>query len=70
MTSYELLPKFKTMLKDCPKVHTLIVMEDQLNTIDATGMGLLIRKSFDCITFCLKYIPVIFNCVAAQINAK
>jgi len=37
VTSYELLPKFKTMLKDCPKVHTLIVMEDQLNTIDATG---------------------------------
>jgi len=37
ITSYELLPKFKTMLEQCPKVTTLIVLEDQLHNTDVTG---------------------------------
>jgi len=37
VTSYDLLPKFKAMLPQCPNVHTLIVMEDQLNPIDMSG---------------------------------
>jgi len=37
ITSYELLPKFKTMLAQCPKVKTLIVMEDQLYPTETSG---------------------------------
>ena len=37
VTSYDLFPKFKAMLHQCPKVKTLIVMEDQLHPIDMTG---------------------------------
>jgi len=37
ITSYELLPKFHTMLRKCPKVKTLIVMEDQIHQVDMTG---------------------------------
>lgn len=37
ITSYELMPKFKKILAMTPKVKTLIYMEDQLKTLDATG---------------------------------
>ena len=37
VTSHELLPKFKKMLAHCPKVTTLVVMEDQLYPTDTTG---------------------------------
>eukprot|EP00088_Acartia_fossae_P064569 TRINITY_DN79496_c0_g1_i1.p1 TRINITY_DN79496_c0_g1~~TRINITY_DN79496_c0_g1_i1.p1 ORF type:complete len:709 (-),score=80.37 TRINITY_DN79496_c0_g1_i1:67-2193(-) len=37
ITSYELLPKFHSMLNLCPRVKTLIVMEDQLYNVDTTG---------------------------------
>ena len=37
ITSYELLPKFHTMLRKCSKVKTLIVMEDQIHQVDMTG---------------------------------
>jgi long-chain acyl-CoA synthetase len=37
ITSYDLLPKFHTMLAKCPRVKTLIVMEDQIHQVDMTG---------------------------------
>ena len=41
ITSYELLPKFHSMLNLCPRVRTLIVMEDQLYNVDTTGISTL-----------------------------
>ncbi|XP_067626598.1 fatty acid CoA ligase Acsl3 isoform X1 [Eurosta solidaginis] len=37
ITSHELLPKFKQLLDKCPKVTTVIFMEDQLHKTDTTG---------------------------------
>ncbi|KAL5289305.1 ACSL4 family protein [Megaselia abdita] len=37
ITSHELLPKFKNLLSQIPKVNTIIVMEDQLKPTDTTG---------------------------------
>lgn len=37
ITSHELLPKFRTLLKVTPKVRTIIFMEDQLEQTDITG---------------------------------
>lgn len=37
ITSHELLPKFKQLLDKCPKVNTVIYMEDQLHKTDTTG---------------------------------
>lgn len=37
VTSHELLPKFKTMLHQCPKIKTIVVMEDQIFTTDMSG---------------------------------
>lgn len=37
ITSHELLPKFKTLLDQIPKVHTIIYMEDQLHKTETTG---------------------------------
>jgi len=37
VTSHELLPKFKKMLDKCPKVKTVIFMEDQLRPTETTG---------------------------------
>eukprot|EP00088_Acartia_fossae_P000522 TRINITY_DN10218_c0_g1_i10.p1 TRINITY_DN10218_c0_g1~~TRINITY_DN10218_c0_g1_i10.p1 ORF type:complete len:712 (-),score=107.37 TRINITY_DN10218_c0_g1_i10:1218-3353(-) len=37
VTSHDLFPKFKAMLHQCPKVKTLIVMEDQLHPTDMSG---------------------------------
>ena len=37
VTSHELLPKFKKMLEHCPKIKTIIVMEDQIFPLDTTG---------------------------------
>merc|ERR1719341_1359353 len=37
VTSHELLPKFKTMLAKCPKIKTIVVMEDQIFPTDMTG---------------------------------
>lgn len=34
ITSFDLMPKFKKILSNCPKVKTLIYMEDQLKTLD------------------------------------
>lgn len=37
ITSHDLLPKFKTLLDKCPKVNTIIYMEDQLHKTETTG---------------------------------
>ncbi|CAD7011863.1 unnamed protein product [Ceratitis capitata] len=37
ITSHELLPKFKQLLDKCPKVDTVIYMEDQLHKTDTNG---------------------------------
>merc|ERR1719167_1338638 len=37
VTSHELLPKFKSMLAQCPKIKTIVVMEDQIFPMDASG---------------------------------
>jgi len=37
VTSHELLPKFKKMLAHCPKIKTIIVMEDQIFPLDTNG---------------------------------
>ena len=37
VTSHELLPKFKTLLTQCPKIKTIIVMEDQILPTDTSG---------------------------------
>jgi len=37
VTSHELMPKFRTMLEKCPKVKTLVYMEDQLLPTDTIG---------------------------------
>ena len=37
VTSHELLPKFRKMLEHCPKIKTIIVMEDQIFPLDTTG---------------------------------
>ena len=37
VTSHELLPKFKKMLEHCPKIKTIIVMEDQIFPLDTSG---------------------------------
>ncbi|CAH0557572.1 unnamed protein product [Brassicogethes aeneus] len=37
VTSYDLMPKFKNILKLTPKVNTLIYMEDQLKDLDPSG---------------------------------
>jgi len=37
VTSHELLPKFKTMLAQCPKIKTIVVMEDQIFPTDISG---------------------------------
>jgi long-chain acyl-CoA synthetase len=52
VTSYELLNKFKTMLKECPKVTTLVVLEDQLHPIDNTGfkVGVTINTFKDVVS--------------------
>lgn len=38
ITSHDLLPKFKTILKSTPKVKIIIYMEDQLSTTDTSGL--------------------------------
>ena len=38
ITSHDLLPKFKTILKSTPKVKTIIYMEDQLAVTDTSGL--------------------------------
>jgi len=37
VTSHDLLPKFQKMLVHCPKITTIVVMEDQLFPTDVTG---------------------------------
>lgn len=37
ITSHDLLPKFKTLLKILPKVKTIVYMEDQLKPTDTKG---------------------------------
>jgi len=39
ITSHELMPKLKNILKDIPNVHTIIFFEDQLNPTDTTNFG-------------------------------
>lgn len=39
ITTHELLPKFKTILKSVPKVKTIIYMEDQLSETNTDGLG-------------------------------
>ena len=39
ITSHELLPKVRNILKDIPSVHTVIFFEDQLHKTDTTGFG-------------------------------
>lgn len=38
ITSHDLLPKFKTILKSTPNVKTIIYMEDQLSETDTSGL--------------------------------
>lgn len=38
ITTHDLLPKFKTILKSTPKVKTIIYMEDQLSETDTSGL--------------------------------
>ncbi|XP_023327811.1 long-chain-fatty-acid--CoA ligase 4 [Eurytemora carolleeae] len=37
ITSHEMLPKFKNMLPQCPKIHTIVYLEDQLFPTDTSG---------------------------------
>eukprot|EP00088_Acartia_fossae_P061730 TRINITY_DN7423_c2_g1_i1.p1 TRINITY_DN7423_c2_g1~~TRINITY_DN7423_c2_g1_i1.p1 ORF type:complete len:710 (-),score=189.52 TRINITY_DN7423_c2_g1_i1:200-2329(-) len=37
VTSHELMPKFRTILQQCPKITTVVYMEDQLFPTDTTG---------------------------------
>jgi len=37
ITSHDLLPKFKSILKECPKVKHLVYMEDPLKKTDTSG---------------------------------
>lgn len=39
ITSHELMPKIRNILKDIPNVHTVIYFEDQLHPTDTTGFG-------------------------------
>lgn len=39
ITSHELLPKLKNLLKVIPKVKTIVYFEDQLHKTDTTGFG-------------------------------
>jgi len=39
ITSHELLPKFRNILKTAPKIKTIIYFEDQLHKTDTTGFG-------------------------------
>lgn len=39
ITSHELMPKLKSVLKTIPKVETIIYFEDQLHKTDTTGFG-------------------------------
>ena len=38
ITTHDLLPKFKNILKSTPKVKTIIYMEDQLSVTDTSGV--------------------------------
>ena len=37
VTSHDLLPKFQTFLAHCPKINTIVVMEDQLFPTETSG---------------------------------
>ncbi|XP_070496999.1 fatty acid CoA ligase Acsl3-like [Chironomus tepperi] len=39
ITSHELLPKIRNILKDIPNVHTVVYFEDQLHPTDTTNFG-------------------------------
>lgn len=39
ITSHDLLPKFKNILKSTPNVKTIIFFEDQLHKTDTEGFG-------------------------------
>lgn len=39
VTSHELLPKIRNILKDIPNVHTVVFFEDQLHQTDTSGFG-------------------------------
>lgn len=47
ITTHDLLPKFKTVLKSTPKVKTIIYMEDQLSETDTSGL----REDVNVIAF-------------------
>ncbi|XP_065199736.1 fatty acid CoA ligase Acsl3 [Planococcus citri] len=47
ITTHDLLPKFKNILKFTPKVKTIIYMEDQLSETDTTGL----REDVNVIAF-------------------
>ncbi len=47
ITSHDLLPKFKSLLKSTPKVKTIIYMEDQLSETDSSGL----REDVNIIAF-------------------
>lgn len=38
ITSHDLLPKLKSILKSTPKVKTVIYIEDQLSVTDTSGL--------------------------------
>ncbi|KAG5667921.1 hypothetical protein PVAND_015886 [Polypedilum vanderplanki] len=39
ITSHELMPKIRNILKDIPNVHTVVYFEDQLHPTDVSGFG-------------------------------
>lgn len=39
ITSHDLLPKIRNILKDCPTIHTVVYFEDQLQVTDTSGFG-------------------------------
>uniref|UniRef100_A0A1B6E8J8 long-chain-fatty-acid--CoA ligase n=1 Tax=Clastoptera arizonana TaxID=38151 RepID=A0A1B6E8J8_9HEMI len=47
ITTHDLLPKFKNILLECPRVHTIIYMEDQLKKTNTEGF----KKGVNIIPF-------------------
>ena len=47
VTSHELLPRFKAMLPNLPKIKTIIYMEDQLQKTSTAGF----KEGVDIIAF-------------------
>ena len=74
VTSHELLPKFKTLLSQIPKVTKIIVMEDQLKPTETTGFkeGVEVYKFQEVIQMgeqnvCGEFIIFLFNLITGRL---